>query len=97
MDHTLSLSRQSSAPPRPAEAGVTPTPAAVGPVEEEPESPGRSPRGSIHAAPVSDPLTDGLLLLAGIGIGLLAVLVPLATVICEPRAPLQDRVMRAGG
>lgn len=83
MDQTLSIP-QTVADCR--SAVISPSAAAT--ADEEPESPGRSPGGSPAASPLSDPLSDGLALLAGVAIGLIAVVVPLITVVCETR-PLE--------
>jgi hypothetical protein len=84
MDQTLSLSHQTSpSSPRSVQASADTTPPGVTSPEEEPESPGRSPRQlSIHAAG-PDPLAEGIALMAGMVVALMAVLVPLAVVLLD--------------
>jgi hypothetical protein len=86
MDHTLTLNDSTAAAGLPVAA--SPVPGASVPADEDPESPGRSPGGTAAASSPSDPLSDGLALLAGVAIALTAVVVPLITVVCEPR-PLE--------
>lgn len=82
MDQTLSLSHQTSATSsRALQASVTSAPLEAVSPEEEPESPGRSPRHVRQSAAVPDPLAEGIAALAGVLLALMAVVVPLATVI----------------
>lgn len=86
MDQTLSLSHHAPA------CGSGQTCAAMAQpqtsvAEEDPESPGRSPRQAIQPAVSPDPLAEGLALMAGVVLALMAVLVPLATVVHEARPP----------
>lgn len=97
MDQTLSLSHQTP----PAPASVAPDSATAGalsqaPVpEEEPESPGRSPRQEIPPLPGSDPLAEGIAIVAGIALALMAIVVPLATVVSDSRPGETSETVRA--
>jgi len=93
MDQTLSLSRPSPAAYRPETfcAASPPDPAA----EEEPESPARSPRGAAPPTAAVDPLAEGISLLAGVALALIAVAVPVATVVLEPRSAPPPQALRA--
>ena len=89
MDHTLSLPVS-----QPQPVSVPGPPAVLsGSSDEDPDSPGRSPRVASAASPstaadASDPLSEGLGFLGGVAIAMLALVVPLAVVICDPvRAP----------
>ena len=82
MDPLLSLPSQ-----RPTTASQeTSSPVAA---EEEPDSPGRSPRSSALPADAAatDPVAEGLALMAGVSIALLSLLVPLACVIGDRTVP----------
>ncbi len=84
MDQTLSLSHPTApSSPRSVQACGASTPPGVTPPEEEPESPGRSPRHHNPHAAVSDPLAEGIALMAGMALGLITVLVPLAVVLLD--------------
>lgn len=93
MDQTFSLPQPT--PP------ATLSPAATaqsqsGAAEEDPESPGRSPRQSTSRLAGPDPLAEGLALMAGMALALMALLVPLATVVCDSQ-PIETReTVRAG-
>ncbi len=88
MDQTLSLPHPSSpaspgsvhSPAVTASAGVTAS-------DEEPESPGRSPRQIGPPAAGPDPLAEGMALMTGMVVALMAVLVPLAAVLLESQPP----------
>lgn len=85
MDQTLPLpSPAVSSHPAPADF-VGGAPQNGLPADEEPDSPGRSPSRSAPdpASSAPDPLADGLALLVGCAIALIAVLVPVLTVIAE--------------
>jgi len=73
-----------------AQAGT----AAGSTTDEDPGSPGRSPRPDTGAGvdgaaelTVGDPLAEGLGLLAGAAIALISLVVPVAAVVCDPAAP----------
>lgn len=99
MDQSLSLPAcPSLTPPDPAAPPAAATPAAA--ATEEPDSPGRSPRPGTDLLAAAtgesaetgetispDPLAEGLGLLAGMAIALITLVVPLATVLCDPAAP----------
>jgi len=99
MDQSLSLPAcPSLTPPDPAVPPAAAPPAAV--AAEDPDSPGRSPRpdpdllaarngeaAETGASLSADPLAEGLGLLAGMAIALITLVVPLATVLCDPAAP----------
>ncbi len=86
MDQTLSLPHQTpSSGSDQARAGMAQPQAAV--AEEDPESPGRSPRQATQPALSPDPLAEGMALMAGVVVALMTVLVPLATVVNEARPP----------
>ena len=83
MDQTLSLSQSpASSSPRTVQASGA-SASGVTPSEEEPESPGRSPRQHRTHAAGSDPLAEGMSIILGIALGLIAVLVPLTTVLLD--------------
>lgn len=74
--------------PLPGDPAGSPQPLAA-PPDEEPDSPGRlsrplSPLRSSADSLSDDPLATVLPLLSGMAIGLLSVLVPLATVVTDP-------------
>lgn len=81
MDQILSLPSQVSAP-APQEGGFAAA------ADEEPDSPGRSPRPPApEPRAAADPVGDGLALMAGVAIALTSLLVPLACVIGDRTAP----------
>lgn len=97
MEQTLSPSHQTPQP-SPASAQVraaciTPQAAAA---DEDPESPGRSPRQLPSPAASPDPLAEGMALIAGIVLALMAVLVPIAAVVSDSRLPESSDSIRAG-
>lgn len=97
MDQTLSLSHQtSSTSSRALQASVTTAPLEAVPSEEEPESPGRSPRHVRPSAAGPDPLAEGVAALAGVLLALMAVVVPLATVIGDSSPPPSTEALRVG-
>jgi len=95
MDQTLSLSHQSTpASPGPAQAaGASPLAASL---DEEPESPGRSPRPSAASAAGNDPLAEGLAVVGGVLLALLTLLVPVVSVIAESPPGVPGPSVRAG-
>lgn len=85
MDHSLSLpSHQHPVVPSASIASLDRP--AVADADDEPDSPGRSPRFHLSATAVqgSDPLAETLGQLGGVLIGLLSVLVPMAAVLDAP-------------
>jgi len=97
MDQTLSLPHQASAPsPHSPQGFVASTLSEASPVEEDPESPGRSPRQFIPPAASPDPLAEGMALMAGVVLAVLTVLVPLAAVVSDSQRPASSETVRAG-
>lgn len=82
MDHSLSPASQPASVPA-TSGSFSPEPAHAAADDDEPDSPGRSPRSEQPdpADGSQDPLAESLGLLGGILIGVLSLLVPLATVI----------------
>lgn len=88
MDQTLILPHPSSpATPGSVQSPAVTVTAGVTASDEEPESPGRSSRQIIPPAASPDPLAEGLALMTGMVLALMAVLVPLATVLLESQPP----------
>jgi hypothetical protein len=97
MDQSLSLPRSSSpSASRSAEihsATASPPGSAA---EEEPESPGRIPRSLITGADGSDPLAEGVALLGGVLLAVMALLVPVASVVGDSQSPVLTTTGRLG-
>jgi hypothetical protein len=97
MDQPLSLSRQiSPSSPRSVQTGTATVPPELPAAEEEPESPGRSPRQLHASAAGPDPLAEGLAFVAGMALALITLLVPLATVVHDVQPPQSSATVRAG-
>ena len=97
MDQPLSLSpRISSSSLRSTQAGAATPPPELPAAEEEPESPGRSPRQLHASAAGPDPLAEGLAFVAGMVLALITLLVPLATVVHEAQPPDSSETVRVG-
>jgi len=97
MDQTLSLSQHPpQASPRPAQnpAAIASPPGPAG--EEEPESPGRSPRQFASPGVTADPLAEAIAVVSGVILALTAVVVPLGLVLSESRHPSFSQSVRAG-
>lgn len=97
MDQTFSLSSQSapvSTASGQASAAVNSSVAAI--ADEEPESPDRSSRQDPSAPASPDPLAEGLAVLTGVVLALMAVLVPLAAVVSDSGRPEPSETVRAG-
>ena len=97
MDQTLSLTHPTSPSSalRSAQAAAATAPPEGSAAEEEPESPGRSPRQVVPPAGGADPLAEGIALIAGMLLAVLAVLVPLATVVSDSHLPESSETVRA--
>lgn len=97
MDQPLSLSpRISSSSLRSTQAGAVTPPPELPASEEEPESPGRSPRQLQPIAAGPDPLAEGLSFVAGMALAVITLLVPLATVVHEVQPPDSSETVRVG-
>ena len=83
MDQTITLPDPTATAARPVIASPSAVSSGLS-SDEEPESPGRSPDPG-RIAPGPDPLSEGLAFLAGAAIALTTLLVPVLTVISEPR------------
>ena len=96
MDQTLSLSQQiASSTTRTDGASTASSPLETAPSEEEPESPARSPRQVSTSPALPDPLAEGMSLITGVILAVMAVLVPLATVVCDSHLPEASETVRA--
>jgi hypothetical protein len=97
MDQSLSLSHPSSpAPSRSAEACSATASTLGSAAEEEPESPGRTPRPLITGADSTDPLAEGVALVGGILLALMALVVPIASVVGDSHPPDTSTTVRLG-
>lgn len=95
MDQPLSPSpRISSCSPQSTQAGAATAPPELPAAEEEPESPGRSPRQLQPIVAGPDPLAEGLAYVVGMALAMITLLVPLATVVHDAQPPDSSETVR---